>query len=131
MEKKFEFKEEELAVDDYRAYYDSKVLRVWHLEGREKSFTIAKVTRVTLESRDGIKKQPLVHFMGVPLPLALNKTNGASIEHLYGRKVSEWVGKRITLYPTKTQVGRDQKECIRIREKVPTDTTVNKESTDE
>jgi hypothetical protein len=116
----FSFQEDEMPVTDYRAFFDSRVLRVWHLDGKDKTFTIEKVTRLTTVMKGEEKKQPLIRFKGVPLPFALNKTNGATVEQLYGRNPKNWVGKRLTLYPTQTQVGRNTVDCIRVRNQAPT-----------
>lgn len=110
------------ATDDVRALFDSRVLRVWHLEGREKTFTIESVKRLTSSSKDGKdKRQALLVLKGVPLPLALNATNRDTIIQLYGNKKSNWPGKRIRLYPTTTNAFGKQTECIRIRNQVPQD----------
>ena len=45
-----------------------------------------------------------------------NITNGRTIAHLYGN-VENWIGKKITLYPTVD--GRNKKDCIRVRPEVP------------
>jgi|SRR5687768_8131690 len=116
----FSFQEDEMPVTDYRAFFDSRVLRVWHLDGKDKTFTIEKVTRLTTIMKGEEKKQPLIRFKGVPLPFALNKTNGATVEQLYGRNPKAWIGKRLTLYPTQTQVGRNTVDCIRVRNQAPT-----------
>jgi hypothetical protein len=116
----YTFKEESVEVSDYRAFFDSKVLRVWHLDNKEKTFTIEKVARLTSSGRDGeTKRQPVIRFKGIPLPFALNKTNGATIEQLYGRNPKDWIGKRVTLFPTTTQVGRNTMDCIRVKNKAP------------
>lgn len=59
-------------------------------------------------------------------PLVANKTNLRSIESLHGGYVTDWIGKSITLYPTKKEAGpkgrpiKDPKtrrivEAIRVR----------------
>lgn len=121
---KFETRDEDIGAQDYRAFFDSSCLRVWHLANKERTYRIVKVTRFESEMRDGnkreLKKQPkllLENSKGeaVPLPLLLNKTNAATIAQLYGNVTSQWSGKLITLYPTTTSVGGAEKECIRVR----------------
>lgn len=111
------------AEADYRAFYDSDVLRVWHLKGKERTFKIIGIARIESRFKGEDKKQPLVglvdrHGHDV-LPLALNKTNAKTIVGLYGNKPAKWVGKTITLYPTTTDVGGETTECIRVRPVVP------------
>ena len=38
---------------------------------------------------------------------------------MYGSDTTKWVGQRITIYPTTTQVGRDTVDCIRVRAMIP------------
>ncbi|MCA9047422.1 MAG: hypothetical protein KDA89_01760 [Planctomycetaceae bacterium] len=49
----------------------------------------------------------------------MNKTNALIISGLYSDETDEWIGCRITLYPTETQFGAKMVDCIRIRDAVP------------
>lgn len=124
MAKQFEAKEVDINAEDYRAYFDSSVFRVWHLNGKERTFRITRVTRLDSEFRGESRKQPLLRLEdgkgnAVPLPLALNKTNAKTVAALYGNKPAAWVGRLITLYPTTTDVGGRTEDCIRIRNEDP------------
>lgn len=124
MAKQFEAKEVDINAEDYRAYFDSSVFRVWHLNGKERTFRITRVTRLDSEFRGESRKQPLLRLEDgkgnpVPLPLALNKTNAKTVAGLYGNKPAAWVGRLITLYPTTTDVGGRTEDCIRIRNEDP------------
>lgn len=89
-------------------------------KGRDVTLTIEAVSKESLQMSDGGKKPKMVmRFNGTTKKLVCNKTNADSIAQLYGTKAEEWVGKRITLYPTKCLAFGDMVECIRIREKVP------------
>jgi hypothetical protein len=115
---------EDFEADDIRAFYDSHVLRVWHLSGKERTFRIARVQRITKEFRGEVIKRALLRLLDskgrtVPLPLELNPTNRNAISRLYGLKPSEWPGKFITLYPTTTESPTGTVDCIRIRNQVP------------
>lgn len=121
---RFETKEEDIGAQDYRAYFDSSVLRVWHLNGKERTFKIASVTRLTSEFKGETRKQPLLKLedsrgQALPLPLCLNKTNAKTIAQLYGNNPQRWVGRLITLYPTTTDVAGRTEDCIRVRNSVP------------
>lgn len=125
---KFEAKDEDIHNNDWRAYFDSSCLRVWHLAGKDRTFKIVRVTRLTSEMVSGnkreVKKQPKLeladkHGEVLPLPLLLNKTNAKTIAQLYGNNPGQWVGKAITLFPSTTSVGGEEKDCIRVRPKVP------------
>lgn len=125
---KFEAKDEDLQSTDWRAYFDSSCLRVWHLTGKDRTFKIARVTRLTSEMVSGnkreVKKQPKLELTDqqgrpVPLPLLLNKTNAKTIAQMYGNNPAMWVGKLVTLFPSTTSVGGEEKDCLRVRPKVP------------
>lgn len=123
--------EEDFDGPDYRAFFDSEILRVWHLEGREKTFRIAAVRRFTGETVDAntkkrkVQRQPALRLetksgRPVELPLLLNKTNAKTIAQLYGKRPADWVGHWITLYPTTTEAFGRTEDCIRIRNVDPT-----------
>lgn len=127
---KFEPREEAIGATDYRAYFDSSVLRVWHLDGKERTFRIAEVKQLTAEigaagsGKREVKRQPLLRLTTakgdpISLPLALNKTNAKTIAQLYGNNPRAWTGKLITLYPTTTEVGGRTEDCIRVRNQEP------------
>jgi hypothetical protein len=111
------------AEADYRAFYDSDVLRVWHLKDKERTFKIVGIARIESTFKGEDKKQPLIGLVdrrgNAVLPLALNKTNSKTIVGLYGNKPARWVGKTITLYPSMVDVGGEMKECIRVRPVIP------------
>lgn len=114
---------EDVSEADYRAYFDSSVLRVWHLRGKERSFKIIGCARLASTFKGEERKQPLLGLADRSgkevLPLALNKTNAKTIAGLYGNNPHQWVGKVITLFPSTTDVGGETRECIRIKNQVP------------
>jgi len=125
---KFVAREDDTQLDDYRAYFDSVCLRVWHLKGKPRTFRVMKVTALTSEIGNGskreVRKQPKLTLEtrageAITLPLLLNKTNAKTIAQLYGNKPGLWAGKLITLYPTTTEMAGDTVDCIRVRNSVP------------
>lgn len=110
-------------MSDYRAMFDDKWLKSWDLAGRDWTLIIRKVEAGTLEDARRNKKdrKPIVYFRGARKPLALNKTNAKTIAALYGNDTDAWVGKKVTLYASKTSFGNEQDiDCVRIRPKEPT-----------
>ena len=107
-------------LKDYRSIFESDSLKSWHLQGTERTFEIESVGTYTARSKDGgTAKMPGVRFKRVPLPFGMNKTNAKTVAQLYGKDMREWVGQRITLYPTTTRMAGDVVDCIRIRPKKP------------
>jgi hypothetical protein len=117
-----------LVVADYRTMYDSEYLYAWDLQGKDVTVTIARTQQVQLIGEGGRKaKKPCVWFEGKEKGLAINKTNGKIIAAMYGNDMEGWAGKRITLFPTTTQMGGETKECVRVRPRVPSDSQQSKE----
>lgn len=106
---------------DVRKLFDKAYLYAFDLEGRDVTVTIAKVTGGTLVGTGGkSNKKPILFFEKTQKGLALNITNAKTIAAMYGGfDDATWVGKRITLYPTKTQFGGQEMDCIRIRPTIP------------
>lgn len=114
----------ECEADDIRAFYDSSVLRVWHLGGKQRTFKIAqKPQQIVTEFRNETRTRAVLTLVDrdgvVQLPFELNPTNRKTISQLYGTKPSAWAGKFITLYPTTTEMAGQTVDCIRVRPTVP------------
>ena len=105
----------------WRTMMSSEYLYAADLLGRDIVVTIEKIVAGKLIGEGGREaKKPLVHFAGKKKPLALNATNCKTIASIYGTNdMAQWIGKRITLYPTTTKVKGQTEECIRIRPTVP------------
>lgn len=100
--------------------YDSDYLYAWDLGGKDVSVTIERVEAGTLTGQQGRKtRKPVVYFRGAQKGLALNKTNGKTIAAMYGTDTAQWPGKAVTLYPTRTTMGGEEVDCVRIRPTPP------------
>jgi len=104
----------------WKSMMDRDFIFAFDLDGRDVTVTISKVTAGQLTGEGGRKsKKPLCYFEGKEKALALNSTNCKVIAALYGNDVEKWVGKRVTLYPTQTEMGGKTVDCIRVRPKMP------------
>lgn len=100
--------------------FPSDYLAAVEFKGRDVTLTIVKVFKDELKMRGGKSElKPVLSFRETKKKLVLNKTNADSIAEMYGTEATEWVGKRVTFYPTKTQCGRETVDCVRVREVVP------------
>lgn len=107
-------------MPDYRTLFDKEFLYAFHLGGREVTVEIVRVRGGEVTGTGGKKnKKPLVYFRGKEKPLALNSTNAKTIASMYGNNTDDWIGKRVTLYPTTTNFGGETVDCIRIRPGAP------------
>lgn len=108
----------------WKSMMDRDFMFAFDLAGKDVTVTIERVTAGELTGTGGKKsKKPLCYFKEgtSKKPLALNSTNCKTIAAMYGNDTEQWVGKRITLFPTTTQFGSEQMECIRVRPTIPTE----------
>ena len=113
--------------DDYRGdaelLHERMYLKAADLAeaGRDVMLTIARVEKghklVMVGGKEDFK--PVLHFVGTEKMLVLNVTNKTRLRKMYGRKVADWIGKQVTLYPaygpSKPEMLRDGMEGVRIR----------------
>lgn len=121
---------------DYRSLFEGKYMGAWNLideqgNRHDMTLTIAKVEAGKIVGEGGKEaKKPLIHFQAKgdyqPLPMVAGKTVAKVIASLYTNETRNWVGKRITLYPTTTSVGGVEKDCIRVRPTIPPDQSVDR-----
>lgn len=99
---------------------DSDYLKAEDLGGKTVGVVIEGF-EVAEFDQDGKKQQKIVlSFTGKAKKLVLNVTNARTIAHNLGSENTvEWQGKRIEIYPTKTDFGGKQVDCIRVKEKAP------------
>lgn len=77
------------------------------------------IADVTVE-KIGDDEKPVLHFKGTNKRLALNKTNAAIIaEVLQSDETDDWIGRKIQLYPTKTEYQGKRVPCIRVSDQLP------------
>jgi len=106
----------------WKSMMDRDYMFAFDLKGQDVTVTIERVTAGELTALGGRKsKKPLCYFKEgrEKKPLALNSTNCKAIAAMYGNDTEQWVNKRITIYPTTTQMAGETVECIRVRPQVP------------
>lgn len=99
--------------------FPTKYLSAGDLDGD----THVKITNAILESLQApdskIEDKCILYFDQLQKGLPLNVTNWNSIEALHGDDSDDWIGKWVTLYPTKVQFGNKMVDGIRVRDEVP------------
>jgi hypothetical protein len=110
--------------DSLTALYPGRFLRAEDLHGKEVTIKIVDLYGQRLEGKDAAKKQKtiLVFERSTPGPreIVLAKINACAIKGMWGDKIQDIVGKRITIYGTNRllpmMVGENKgKICIRIK----------------
>lgn len=96
--------------------FDDPFLKAAHLDGRDVTVTMLKVTQEAV----GVDKElrPVLFVEQFAKGIVLNKTNARRIVGLYGPTTEDWTGKQITLFPTEAEFKGESVECIRIRAQV-------------
>jgi hypothetical protein len=114
---------------DCRLLYPSAFLSSADLGGKDVTLTIRRVDVEELKTERGPEKKPVMRFEETKAKaeatstkekgLVLPKVNAMTIASMYGNEVDGWVGKRVTLYPTRVQAFGKEVDAIRIRPEVP------------
>jgi hypothetical protein len=96
---------------DFDQLYPGRFIKAGELLGKKVTLTITNVDLEDLMGEDGKEKaKAIVGFRETPKKLVTCKTNGICLREMFGKKLSEWIGKRVTLFPD-TWNGEP---CIRI-----------------
>lgn len=95
---------------DWDELYPGRFLKAGELQGKKVSLTISDIDLDELEGDQGKKVKGIVSFKETTKQIPLNKTNGICIRAMFGRKLMDWVGKRVTLFEGQW----NGEPCIRI-----------------
>ena len=86
------------------------------LDGKDVTMTIKTVTIEELQSQKGTEKKVVATFEEADMKIVLNVTNMKSIAEKIGSGfVQDWIGKKVTFYPTKITAFGKTTEAIRVR----------------
>ena len=95
--------------------YTSNWLRAADLQGRKAKVRIEDWDVTEFKQNDGTtKKQIVLKFFGKEKRLGLNRINSSMIAGMYGEDTEGWIGKEVTIYPTKDRGPNGLVDCIRI-----------------
>ena len=98
---------------DINSAFPGKFIKASDLSGQPKVITIQSVA---IEEVGKGEMKPVLRWTGSEQGFVLNKTNSIMIASFLGNETSDWAGKEIEIYPTRTQMGTDVVPCIRVRE---------------
>jgi hypothetical protein len=102
-------------VTNFDALYPGRFLKAGLFEGKPKTLTIKEIGLDDLPDEQGVLQQTrILCFNETPMQLAMNRTNGLCLKAMFGNILSDWIGKKVTLYPATDRLGKDSVDCIRI-----------------
>lgn len=96
--------------------FPDKYLFAEDLNKKAVTLTIGAINKDVLVTAKGKKNGIILTFVGAKKLLVLNKTNASLINEIFPvvKSLREWVGKRITIFPTQCSLGGETVDCIRI-----------------
>lgn len=100
--------------DTWSELYPNRFIHADLLRGKKVTLTIKSLDIEEMETHKGKKGAVIAYFHERPLQLGTNKTNGYCLKRMFGNNPHDWIGKRITIYPTTTSFGKEKVDCIRI-----------------
>lgn len=83
---------------DWDELYPGRFLKAAELAGKKVTLTIADVDTEILEGDKGKELKGFLSFEKTGKQVVLNKTNGICLRAMFGRKLSEWLGKRVIFF---------------------------------
>lgn len=85
---------------DFDQLYPGRFIKAGELVGKKVTLTIADVELEGLVGDDGKEKaKAVISFKESEKKLVACKTNGVCIREMFGKKLADWIGKRITIFP--------------------------------
>jgi hypothetical protein len=96
---------------DIELLFPGRFLKEADLKGKDVTVQIESFSTEEMEDEQGKKHKGIVGFVGTKKKLLLNKTNAQAIKTMFGRETDSWIGRKITIYPSKF----NDDPCIRVK----------------
>lgn len=86
---------------NYDELYPGRFIKAGLLKGQKVTLTIKDVDLEHMEDNTGKPKaKAIISFVERPLELVACKTNGLCFKAMFGKELSAWIGKKVTLFPS-------------------------------
>ncbi len=96
--------------------FPSRWLTAADLDSRDWKMTVIGLKIENIGQPPKNEDKPILYFKGTEKAMVLNKTNGMLISSQHGPETDNWMGKVITLYPTRVKAFGGLHDCIRVRD---------------
>lgn len=107
----------------YRDVFPTEHITHFDLKGKDRTLTIKSFDVNGGYWLNGKRQRAIILYFeeakkGLRLNTSIEKTIAVKLG--YGPEIEEWIGKRITIYPTTDDMIRgEDKRCVRVRPSVP------------
>lgn len=96
---------------DFDQLYPGRFIKAGELLGKKPTLTITDVDLEDLIGEDNKPKaKATLTFRETEKQMVMCKTNGLCLKHMFGKKLSDWVGKRVTIF----EGSWNGEPCVRI-----------------
>lgn len=101
--------------NSYSEMYPNRFLKADLLKGQKVTLTVKDIIGEELTGDDEKSQLKwILRFVERPLELVIPKVNGECFRRMFGNDPHTAIGKRVTLFPTKTKAFGQVVDCIRI-----------------
>ena len=101
--------------NSYSEMYPNRFLKADLLKGQKVTLTVKNIIGEELTGDDEkAQLKWILQFVERPLELVIPKVNGECFRRMFGNDPHAGVGKRVTLFPSKTKAFGQVVDCIRI-----------------
>lgn len=84
---------------DWDELYPGRFIKATEFKGKQVTLRITAVHIEELVGDKGPQIKGIISFDKTDKKWAINRTNGVCVKAMFGPKVQQWVGKRVTLFP--------------------------------
>jgi len=101
----------------YRKLLPSNYIGSWDLDGKEQTLTIDRIERRDVFVPESGKEEPkvIISFKEARKHWVANRTNLDRIASIHGPETDNWVGKKITIMPTKVKAFGKMVDAVRVK----------------
>lgn len=103
-------------IVDYDQLFPGEFLKAGLFRDRPVTLTIAGIEMRDMPmDKGGEKPRAIVAFRETKMKLVLVKTNGECFKAMFGPRVPEWTGKRVTFFCGADDFGKKRVDAIRVQ----------------
>ena len=105
---------------NYDELYPGRFLKAGLFKGKQVTLTITDVTMEGLaaaEDEDDKEEEPpsvILSFKETKKQLVIPKTNAFCLMSMFGKRLADWVDKKVVFFPTTTKMMGKMVDCIRV-----------------